>query len=249
MIKSINDRSYLEISNNYQFEVNVLTSSKKLQGKNSKVFVIDGFIESVSEIHHILYHFSTQEQTTPFLLVCRGASEDVLSTINVNNSRNAFSCHVLKVDFTIENVNLLVDIAVVSGSDVTSSLKGDLISSIKLDNSTTIDSFLITPTGLSIKNTKSKLRVAIHTSNLKKKLLNCNDVEKDFIHKRLKGLCANSIEIAIPDDINYFSRSQEIDEGIRLILSIMNNSFMLTEAASIYYLSLQNALKSISEIV
>ena len=89
----------------------------------------------------------------------------------------------------------------------------------------------------------------MHSKNLKKKLLDCSELEKDFIHKRLRGLSGNSIEIAIPDDINYFSRSQEIDEGIRLILSVMNKSFVLNQAVALYYNSLENTLKSIADVV
>lgn len=249
LIKSINEKSYVEVSNDYQFDVTSLLPVKRNLDKNCKIFVIDGYLESVSEIHHILQYFSTEEQNTPFVLFCRGASNDILSTINVNNTRNAFRCYIFKVDFTVENVNLLVDIAVTCGVDVTSSLKGDLISSIKLEKSAIIDSIAITDSSLAIKCKTTKKSVFLHSKNLKKKLLDCSELEKDFIHKRLRGLSGNSIEIAIPDDINYFSRSQEIDEGIRLILSVMNKSFVLNQAVTLYYNSLENTLKSIADVV
>jgi len=249
LTKSINQKSYVEISNDYQFSVTPIAAVKKNLDKNCKVFVIDGFIESVSEVHHILHHFSSEEQSTPFILFCRGASNDVISTINVNNTRNAFRCYLFKIDFTVENVNILVDLAVACGVDVTSSLKGDLISSIKLDKSSIVESISVTNTGISIKSRSTKKSVALHVASLKKKLTDCNEIEKEFIHKRMRGLSSNSIEIAIPDDINFFSRSKELDEGIRLILSIMNKSFMLDQAISLYYEVLEKTLKSIADTV
>jgi len=247
--KSSNQKTYIEISNSYQFAVAPLTSIKRSQETNCKIFVIDGFVEDVAELHHLFYHFSSNEKETPFAIFCRGMSDDVLNTIAVNNSRGSFRCYPYKVNFDAESVNTLVDIAVVAGGDVTSSLKGELISSIKLDSVNRVDSFSQTGNLVMIKCNSSKNRVKTHVNNLQKKLSECNELEKDYIHKRLSSLTANRIDVFIPDDMNYYSRTQELDEGIRLILSVMNKSFLVDEAVNLYFSCLEKAFSSISEII
>lgn len=220
--KSINQKTYVEVSNRYNFLVENLTKNKINNGSNAKLILIDGFIENVSEIHHIFHYFSTKEPATPFLIFCRGMSDDVLSTISTNNQRGSFNCHPYKVNFDLESANTLVDIAVISGCDVISSLKGDLISSIQLESLKKIDYFSNNNQGISIKNSKNNESVRIHVGRLKKKLDEVPDEGKKYLIQRIKSLSANSIDIAIPDDINYFSRSQELDEGIRILISYVN---------------------------
>jgi len=220
--KSINQKTYVEVSSRYNFLVESLTKNKTNNGSNAKLILIDGFIENVSEIHHIFHYFSTKEPATPFLIFCRGMSDDVLSTISTNNQRGSFNCHPYKVNFDLESANTLVDIAVISGCDVISSLKGELISSIQLDSLKTIDYFSNNNQGISIKNSKYNENVRIHVSRLKKKLDEVTNEGKKYLIQRIKSLSANLIDVAIPDDINYFSRSQELDEGIRILISYIN---------------------------
>ena len=65
IIKSINEKSYVEVSNDYQFDVTSLLPVKRNLDKNCKIFVIDGYLESVSEIHHILQYFSKIKTLLP----------------------------------------------------------------------------------------------------------------------------------------------------------------------------------------
>jgi len=247
--KSSNQKTYVEISNSYQFSAVQLSTPKKTQETDCKIFVIDGFIEDVSELHHLFYHFSNNEKETPFVIFCRGASDDVVSTISVNNARSSFKCYAYKISFDAENVNTLVDIAVVSGCDVTSSLKGELISSIKVENVKHVDSFTQSGGRVLIKCDASKSRVRSHLNNLNKKLADCNEIEKEYILKRISNLSANRIDVFIPDDMNYYARSQELDEGIRLILSIMNKSFLVDDAVNLYFSSLEKSIRSISSVI
>lgn len=220
--KSISQACYIEISNRYSFSVDSLLTNKIQSGHNAKVIVIDGYVENVSELHHIFQYFSTEYSSTPFLIFCRGMSDDVLNTISTNNQRETFSCHPFKVNFDLDSVNTLVDIAIVSGCDVVSSLKGELISSIRLDDLKTIDYFTRTNQGISLKNSKNLASVKVHIERLKKKSEDVTEDAKKYIYQRIKSLSSNSIEVAIPNDINYYSRSQELDEGIRLMIAFIN---------------------------
>lgn len=247
--RSINDKSYIEISNSYSFKVDSLIQTKIHCALTSKIILIDGFIENVSEIHHLLEYFSLEEKTTPFLIFCRGMSDDVCHTIATNNLRGTFLCFPYKVNFDLENANTLVDIAVITGSDIISTLKGDLISSIKIDSLKTVDSFIKTSSEILIKNSKYRQQVNNHINQLKFKAENSNEDIKKYLFERIKSLTSNSIDIVIPDDINFYFRSQELDSGIRLIISQINNSPSLKLVVDEYYQNLISTLNSISFVI
>lgn len=247
--KSINQKAYLEISNRYNFAVESLLNNKSVNGIHAKVIVIDGYVENVAELHHIFQHFSTKEQTTPFLIFCRGMSDDVLSTISTNNQRSAFNCHPFKVNFDLDSVNTLVDIAIVSGCDVVSSLKGELISSIPLDNLKKVDYFSRTSQGISIKNFNTVESVKLHVNRIRRKIDEAPEEGKKYLFQRIKSLSANSIDIAIPDDINFFSRSQELDEGIRILISYINKGPDTETLVQEFQKKLSDVIDNIADII
>jgi hypothetical protein len=127
-------------------------------------------------------------------------------------------------NFDLNEVNTLVDISIVSGTDIVSSVKGDLISSLPLDKIGTVDSCTIHGEVIRLKNRSCKKRVKEHIENIKKTLEERPEIET-FLSKRLKSLASSCIDIRIPDDINYASLSQEIDEGIRIVTSILSNKY------------------------
>lgn len=247
--KSINQKAYVEVSNRYNFSVDSLVNIGRHHDHNAKVIVIDGFVENVSDLHHIFQHFSTEEPTTPFLIFCRGMSNDVLSTISTNNQRGSFICHPFKVNFDLDNANTLVDIAVVSGCDVVSSLKGELISSINLSDLKKVDYFVKTSQGISLKNSKNLTGIKQHIDRLRLKSEDVVEDAKKYIFQRIKSLSANSVDIVIPDDINYYARSQELDEGIRTLITYINKGPDVEIVVNEYQKKLSTSISKISAII
>ena len=240
--KSNSSNLYIEFTDSFSFKINSPIKFIPSTLQDVKAICIDGFIESVSEIHHILTYFS--ENKSPCLLFCRGFSEDVLSTIKVNNDRKTLSIFPFIIPFDVENSNLLVDIAVASGCDVISSLKGDLISSIDLRSLGNIESSLISVDTVRIKNSKTKKRVSEHVNHLKRKIEEKSELTDLFV-KRIKQLSSSNIEICIPDDMNYNSLSMDLDLGIRTITSIISNSYNPEKTASLIFSSFQENISNI----
>lgn len=248
--KSINSKTFIEVTNSYHFKVDSLIKHKNFATKEAKSIVIDGYIENVSELHHIFEYFSTKESETPFAIFCRGMSDDVLSTISINNSRGALNCYAFKANFDLEGVNTLADIAVVTGTDVVSSLKGDLISSIKVESLKSFDSLTVVKDGVLIKNLKTYNQVQLHVSNLRKKAEQPDqEIQKEYLFTRIRSLSANCIDIALPDDINFFSFSQEIDEAIRIITSAFDKTYLVEETVNEYSKKLSKVLCEIGAFV
>jgi hypothetical protein len=230
--KSKSSKIFVEISEGYRFDANRCIKITDMELKNPRVCCIDGYIESVSEIHHLLTHFSETKQEA--ILFFRGASDDVFNTIKVNFDRKTLVLIPYIVPFDLNNVNTLVDIAVVSGTDVVSSTKGQMISSIDTSQLGFLETCYLSSTNIVAKNLKTSSRVKLHVDNLRSKMEERLD-SQEFISKRISSLSSSCIDINIPDDISFPAVSSQFDEGVRIISSVINKSYMPNRVAKKYY--------------
>ena len=183
---------------------------------NPKVIVIDGFIESVSEVHRILED-SNRLKETVFLFI-RGLSEEVTHTLKVNNDRGTLCVLPIITKYDLKGANILNDIAVVSGCDVISTLKGQLISNVDITNSNRVDSIMINELGVLIENKNTNSYVNQHIRFLQEKVINAsNDAEIDIISSRIKNLGSNRVTILLKNDNNKKKRSFMIDQCLRAV--------------------------------
>jgi len=233
--KSSTSKSYVELTEGYNFHLKSLIKIPFLDVKDARVVCIDGYVESISEIHHLLEGLS--ENKAPCLIFSRGMSEDVLHTIKVNNDRGTIRLYPYLVPFDVENANTLVDIAVVAGTDLVSSLKGDLISSISFADLKKVDQAILLDEKIVINNPSTKNNVEIHIRNIRKKIEENKELT-DLLTSRIKKLTSSFVEICIPDDMNFHSSSHQIDEGIRIFYSIMTSTYDVESVGSHYANSL-----------
>jgi hypothetical protein len=227
--KSFAQVSSVELVSGYSFPVtNGWDSNTKF--KNSRVICIDGYIESVSEIHHLLEDSSSSKES--ILLISRGFSNDVLHTLRVNWERGSLKVFPSIVPFDLEGINSINDIAIVTGGDLVSSTKGNLISSIKIHDFPTVDEINIFPGKVIILSKKSKNRVLSHIEQLKRKRDDKEEIEdlSRLIDKRIKSLTPSQVIIKLVDDRDFIKRSQLIDIGLRKISSVMNSGVFLNES-------------------
>lgn len=220
--KSSGQRAYIESSEGYVFDLKSLVRIDPCQFDHVRAVCIDGFIENVSEIHHLLTHLS--ETKTPCILLSRGLSDEVLHTIKVNLDRKTVFVYPYLVPFDPVNSNTLVDVAIAGGTDVISSTKGDLISSARPEMLGNFETCILSSASIRLKNSKTRKRVSEHVRDLNKRLLERPEIE-DILSKRIKSLTSSCVDINIPDDIEFYSMSQQLDEGIRLIQAVLNNTF------------------------
>lgn len=214
---SLKNLSYIEVTSGYFFEnLHSVFSIKEKYLNKVKVFVIDGFIESVSEIHHFLELSSSQDDY--FILFARGISDEVIHTIKVNYDRKTLRVIPVVVNFDLDGINLLNDIAVCCNTDVINTQKGNLISSISTDNAKTIDKIIFSKEGLLINN-DSKF-IDYHIKNLQQKLLDTDNEDIEFtLKKRIQRLGQNQVSIKIANDQEKFKNYFLIDNAIRSIKS------------------------------
>ncbi len=229
----------IELSRGYTFDV-VPSFSVTAKLEQPRIFCIDGYIESVSEIHHLLENAS--EIKEPGLLFVRGLSNDVLHTLKVNYDRGSLKLIPIIVKYDLEGINTLNDIAIVSGCDVTSSTKGDLISSLKFNEATKVESVVVYPSKVIITNSITHVAVATQISFLTKKR-NDESVVSDvgtLFDKRIKSLSPNQVTIRIPDTKDYVITAQSIDYTLRAIKSavdygVNDKGLVSSEVASVIH--------------
>ena len=216
--KSTGNRNAIEKRDGFFFKIlNPLNISRDINRCN--IIFIDGFIESVSEIHHVLEYFS--KNLSCCVLISRGFSNDVLNTIKVNIDRKTIDVIPIIVSFDLDGINTLNDMAVICDSDVISSNKGNLISSIQIDQTAVMDSVHINCQDLVFKQSKNKQRIKNHVSNLLAKIEE-NPALEEVLSKRMRSLESSCVDIYLVDGIDYFEKSQQIDESLRFMSKIIS---------------------------
>lgn len=180
------------------------------------VVCIDGFVESVAELHSLLE--ASNESKMPVLLFSRGLSDDVIHTLRVNYDRGSLRVIPFIVPFDLEGINSLVDVATVAGGDVVSSTKGQLISTLKLSEQSRIPRAAVHPDRVVLINPGSHRRVIEHVTTLKERRDKTTDESlARILDLRIRSLAPNQVVIRLLDDEQFVVSSQAIDRVLRTL--------------------------------
>lgn len=214
-----NSIDLIELIRGYLFEeLTPAFQTGNIELSQPKSISIDGYIESVSEIHHILENLSSSKDSA--VLFVRGLSNEVLHTLKVNYDRKTVLCVPIVVKYDLEGVNVLNDISVICGNDVVSSFKGQTISSIDCEKYNRIDSIKISNNTVLIVAKDSSARVDRHVSFLQKKIQEeDNQISQEVLTKRIKRLGGNQANILLVNDDDFVKKSFMIDRCIRSVKS------------------------------
>jgi len=184
---------------------------------NLKVLLVDGMIEKVSELDKILR--KSYETKIPLMIIAQGYSEEVVATLYTNFSRGNFAVIPVRLQQSLESLNMLNDIAVVSGCDVVSTLKGEQLTFVDYDALPLIQKATITNKVLTIENNSTRSQVMIHLKYLdsrrKEQAENTSITDlADLTTKRMGNLLAHIVKIKIPSKESTQKRAA-IDNTIR----------------------------------
>jgi hypothetical protein len=167
-----------------------------------KVMLVDGILERVSELDKILNGAMTTK--TPVLLVAHGFSEEVVSTIKANVDYKNFNIMPVRLTPDLESLNIINDIAVVSGGDIVSTLKGQMVCFTEFDSLPFVERVRLTSKELCIENPKTRKAVSNHLRMLLEKRQANHAVAdiSDLVDKRIQGLLAASVILRLPNMTN-----------------------------------------------
>lgn len=171
------------------------------QRSNAKVILVDGMIEQVSEIDKILA--KSLDTKVPLVFIAQGFSEEVIATLHSNNTRGSFDIMPIRLEQSLDALNMLNDIAVVSGCDIVSTLKGEMLTYVNYDILPIVEQMSLTDKVLTIHNSKTRNNVLAHLSYLNtRRKEQSENVEvsdlADLTTKRIQNLLAHIVKINIP---------------------------------------------------
>jgi len=222
--ESVDTVSKISIEHGYKFNINieeiysdnVFSSTRKLLYNSARIIIVDGIIESVSQINGILNDAYESKQSVVF--VCRGFLPEVLNTMAVNQIKKLLNVCPVTISFDDYGYHQLHDIAKATNSTVYCIDKGDQITSIKLNDNQLVDNIKITNGFLYFNDAKLlKNRDSIIREILTSEDVN-NNTEGAIKEKRIKSLLPNlvTIEIGKHNKDLTGTRNDRIHELIRL---------------------------------
>jgi len=245
----------LEITNGYTFPFRIeenfalSTRTKEWKEYGVKVLIIDGIIESVGEINRVLEYFNNEKR--PGVIIARGFNDEVLGTLSVNKSRDTLNVVPVLVPYDLEGINALVDLAVVAGTDVISSLKGDVISGIDPHDIITVDKVILNNQSIIISNKDAAARVKKHVNSiLDQKETTYIDDKKDLLDKRTKALSSVCTNIKLASNLdNKDAVYLQIQHGINMLKQICRYG-MISPRQSLEYsknVGIKNMLATLAD--
>lgn len=191
---------YSKIEDTCQFLINAdnrfcsMVNKKSFEKSNCKIVVVDGIVEEVSEIHHLLTHFSESREYCFF--ICRGFSDNVINTLATNFVRGTLRVIPGTLNHSLDSINTLKDVSVISGFDMISTLKGDSVSSIDLKELNSVDYICCSTKFLKISNESTKRKVMLLSNNIRRQILKERVQDKiDLLEKRMLSLNPRRLEI------------------------------------------------------
>ena len=195
-----NDASVI-VSSGFNFDLspdeNVL-NNETWSRENVRLFLVDGLIENVSEIHHILTR--AYEEKSPIVIFARGFSNDVINTLSVNRQRGTLDAIPIKTPYDEIHANTLKDISCVIGGDVISSLTGDLISMRKFDDLPIVKKVSCTSKKITL-TTVPSASLKSHISTLQELRETAGEEKKKLYDIRLRSLINSLTIIEVPKRI------------------------------------------------
>lgn len=213
-------RDSLQLRDGYTLPLQRLVGDPGKTFASPRIFIADAYIESVSEIDTILQEANMTGE--PLVIFLRGCSDDLVSTLTVNNRRGTLKTAVYRVPFDLLGANTLTDIAVVAGGDPLSSLKGDLLSTKHLEDLPVAQKVEIGDNTVVIYNDTTTVQVRRHRDTLITKMNSVMPGTEMFIESRVSMLSPRSVIARWRDDITVTQRRAWFDIGIRCHTAVIS---------------------------
>ena len=213
----------LEVIDNFQFQFeydfDYFKNNAGLKISNYKFIIIDGMIDTMGEIHHLMHNASLNKM--PHVIFCHGVSDEVKYNILKNNSEGRTQVLPVNINYNENTLNVLNDLAVLHNTSVVSSQLGQTISQ---------ESRKELPSGREICFFKNRLSIAgeiddktvrLHRNFLRDRIHDAKmkgDVDIDVLKNRLKNFSTKTLKIYLPESMKLDnSVSRELDYALRVM--------------------------------
>ena len=206
----------------FQYDYDFFNRMIDVTFRDYKFIIIDGYIESIGEIHHLLTEASQNKE--PYVIFCYGMSEDVKYNIMTNNRRGITKVLPVSLDtHDMNTLNILNDIAVIHDGDVITSKMGQTISQetrkqLPIGRKITFfkNKIYIDPVCSEIKIMRHKKFLAERLSEAKRK----SDVNLDPLKNRIKNFSMKRLNLYLP---SHLKNNQDFNRELMYSISFLKN--------------------------
>jgi len=225
------DNFVVEHKEGYNFELKpfpYLLKNNAWSAYNCKMLVVDGLVEKVSEIDHLLTeNFKTKQ---PMCIIAHGFSEEVVATLKANQERGTLDIQPVRIPPDVGSLNVANDIAVVCGGTPISAMKGDLITFVKYDEMPEVDQVRLTDHLCVIENSKSRVAVSEQIRYIleKRQSYFLHEEVQDLFDKRMRSLVSNTVSIYLPEaPMNKLDEQRiKIDLSLRMAKTVLDHGIV-----------------------
>jgi len=202
----------------------------KVEVQNCSVVFIDGIIESVAECHRLFN--DAYEKSVPVVIFARGFAQEVIATAAVNTQRKTAVVVPIVVPFDEVGVNALGDIASCFNSELISSDKGQLISSVNLNDCAKALRISSSSVSTEIEHRDNYVDNVIR--KLLSKLSSADENHAPIVRSRIKALGSGLVTIKVGNDKRSILgiKKDRVDFGLRYTRSCMLSG--LTEYCGLF---------------
>ena len=202
-----------------EYDSDFLGTKQSHEMNNYSFIVIDGMIESVSEIHHLLFEASQNKR--PYVIFCFGISPEVKHVIIENNKKSITEVFPVCLKFKEETINILNDLAIVLGCDVVTAQKGQTISQEVRKSLPIGKKIVLNRSGFLIEPNIDEVKLIMHRKFLERRISETsNNTNSALLKERLKRLSSKIFNIYLPASISKNSKFlRELDYSLRFLTS------------------------------
>jgi len=262
ILKEINVEKIDDLNFNLEYDTSFLGNAKSHTMKDYKFIIIDGQIDSVGEVHHLLNEaYNTK---VPHVIFCFGLNPEVDHVIKYNNTHGKFEVFPVVIQFNEKTLNVLNDIAVLHKDNIVSSKTGQTISQAIREDLKLGKEITFHEKGFKIKPVANEIDLAVHKRFLEKRILEASHEEsKKLLLERVKNFSTKVVKIYLPiaiyDDndflreIDYFLRFLKNSKSVFTIKNFNNKRYFLAKGLDTLVdkkvLSLKSVYSNIDKMV
>jgi len=224
----VGQKTTVRLTNDLTFDVEFdkdFLIKDKWEETDYNFIIIDGFIDSIGEIHHLLAQ--ANENMEPYVIFCKGMRLEVKNAIIQNLMRGTINVLPISLESNELNINLLADIAACHGSDVVSHLKGETISMAVRRQLAKGKKISVNQQGFTITPTVDKVLIDSHLrylSNRKKE--SKLEVNTNFLDQRLKMMSCDKIVIRLgAGHLSDKIFTQDLNKSLVMIKQMLRGCF------------------------
>ncbi len=228
-----------DISINVDYDYEFFRMFNNVTFRNYKFTLINGYIESVGELHHLFV--KANKSKIPHVIFCYGMSEEVKHNILTNNKQGRLVVLPVSLNVNDENsLNVLNDIAVIHDATIISSDMGQTISQEVRKELMTGKKITFFKNKIYIDPICEDKKIKSHKKFLLKRLEEAkekHDVNTDPIENRVKNFSSKRLNIYIPRSLEqHASFQRDLIYGLNFLNNISKKYKVLYIDKRAYYI-------------